>query len=65
MQAARGSAERPDAVLEAAPQTLVEVVYGGRKFADALRAGDLIVEGDKSVAKRFVSLFPLPSPASA
>jgi ubiquinone biosynthesis protein UbiJ len=42
---------------------LASVVYGGRKFSDALRTGDLRVEGDKSVAKRFLTLFPLPERA--
>jgi len=59
----RGSATHPDAVLTASPDTFVAVVYGGRKFADAVRTGDLTVEGDKAVAKRFVGLFPMPTPA--
>ncbi|HEY0140667.1 MAG TPA: winged helix-turn-helix transcriptional regulator [Thermoanaerobaculia bacterium] len=60
----RGSAERPDAVIETTAEGLVAVVYAGRKFTDALRAGELKVEGDKAVAKRFVTLFPMPQPAS-
>jgi hypothetical protein len=44
---------------------LAGVVYGGRKFADALRSGALRVEGDKSLAKRFLTFFPLPEQASA
>jgi len=35
------------------------------KFADAMRSGDLKVEGDKAAAKRFVTLFPLPARATA
>jgi len=33
---------------------------GGRKLTDALRTGDARVEGDMAVARRFLSLFPLP-----
>jgi len=60
MQLDRGRAPRPHAVIESRPDTLAQVVYGGRKLADALRTGDARVEGDKSAARRFLSLFPLP-----
>lgn len=60
----RGSAERPDAVIETTPEGLVAVVYAGRKFTEAVKAGELKVEGDKAVARRFVTLFPMPPPAS-
>jgi DNA-binding HxlR family transcriptional regulator/putative sterol carrier protein len=65
MDLVRGTADDPDAVLAASVQTLVGVIYGGRKLADAVREGDLVIEGDKAVAKRFVTLFPLPHPASS
>jgi DNA-binding HxlR family transcriptional regulator/putative sterol carrier protein len=65
LELTRGSAANADAILEATPDTLVAVVYAGRKFADAVRAGELKVEGDKAVGKRFVTLFPMPEPASA
>jgi DNA-binding HxlR family transcriptional regulator/putative sterol carrier protein len=61
----RGPADHPDAVLEATPDTFVAVAYGGRKFAEAVRAGDLRVDGDKAAAKRFFTLFPLASTAPA
>lgn len=60
----RGSASDPDAILETDPNTLVAVVYGGRKFADAVKTGEMKVEGNKAVAKKFVTLFPLPKPAA-
>ena len=65
MTLARGEAVHPDAIIEAAPQALVAVAYMGRKFAEAVRAGELKVEGDKNVAKQFLSLFPMPAPVSA
>src|SRR5882672_9629447 len=51
------------AVLSAAPDTLAALVYGGRKLTEALRSGDVKVEGDKSSVKRFLTLFPLPERA--
>ena len=62
---ARGNATQPDAVIEATAATLTALVYGGRKLAEALRSGDLKIEGDKSAVKRFLTLFPLPEPAPA
>lgn len=43
------------------PATLASVVYGGRPIADAEAAGTLRLAGDRSLAERFVTLFPLPA----
>ena len=59
----RGAASKADAVIAADPNMLAAVIYGGVKLSDALRAGEIAVEGDKSVARRFVTLFSLPEPA--
>ena len=56
----RGEADHPDAILEADAASVVALVYEGRKLNDMIRAGDVRVEGDKNVVKRFVTLFPLP-----
>ena len=61
----RGSAVKPDAVISTDAPTLAGLVYGGMKLADALQAGSAQVEGDKSVVRRFQSLFPLPQTVSA
>lgn len=60
----RGSAERPDAIIEAGSATLAGVVYGDLSLAEALRSGDVKVEGDQTAAERFLTLFPLPEPAA-
>ncbi len=60
----RGSAERPGATIETDPATLAALVYDGRPLAEALRSGDLKVEGDESAVARFLDLFPLPAPAA-
>ena len=61
----RGPAVRPDAVIETDSNTLAAIVYGGRKLAEATRAGAVKIEGDKAAARRFITLFPLPETAHA
>jgi DNA-binding HxlR family transcriptional regulator len=59
----RGAAERPDVIVEADPGTLTDLVYAGRPLAEALEAGDLKIEGNRSAFEHFLGLFPLPAPA--
>lgn len=47
-------------VFETDPVTLASVVYGGRPIADAEASGALTVTGDRALAERYVTLFPLP-----
>jgi DNA-binding HxlR family transcriptional regulator len=61
----RGSADRPDAVIETDPGVLAEIVYDGRDLDEAIRMGELTVFGDRSAVDRFVTLFALPEPAPA
>lgn len=63
MEIGRSSASRPDAVIATDSDSLAALVYGGGKLGDALRSGSLKIEGDKSVVKRFLTLFPMPKPA--
>jgi len=60
---ARGGAQNPLAVIDTDPGTLARVLWHGRKIAAALRSGDLRIEGDRSAARRFLALFPAPTPA--
>jgi DNA-binding HxlR family transcriptional regulator/putative sterol carrier protein len=60
----RGVAERLDTVIETDPATLAALVYEGRDLAEALRSGEVKIEGDESAVTRFLSLFPLPEPAA-
>jgi DNA-binding HxlR family transcriptional regulator len=57
----RGTADAPDAILETDPATLATVLWHGRKLDEALRAGEVRVEGNRRAVARFVRLFPLPS----
>ena len=61
----RGSADRPDAVVEADPATLAALVYEGRRLDEALRSGEIKIEGDRSAVEQFLGLFPLPAAAAA
>jgi DNA-binding HxlR family transcriptional regulator len=60
IEVARGETKEPDAVIETQPGTLAGVVWGGSRLADAMRSGSIKVDGNKSLAKRFFSLFPPP-----
>ncbi len=55
----RGTAEHPTATIETDPSTLETVAFGMRSLDDAESAGDLRIDGDKAVAERFLSLFPV------
>jgi DNA-binding HxlR family transcriptional regulator/putative sterol carrier protein len=60
----RGGSETPDATIETDPATLAALVFEGRQLAEALRAGDVKIEGGKEAVERFLSLFVLPEPAA-
>jgi DNA-binding HxlR family transcriptional regulator/putative sterol carrier protein len=55
----------PNATITTDPTTLIEVLHGERRLAEALTAGDLRISGDKRLGRRFTTLFPLPEPAPA
>jgi|SRR6185312_448273 len=59
----RATVPHPDAIIDSDSNTLAGLAYGGSKLADALRSGNLRIEGDKAVVKRFLTLFPMPPPA--
>jgi ubiquinone biosynthesis protein UbiJ len=53
----RGAAERPDAVIDTNPATLAELVWHGRRLAQAIRAGEVKIEGSRSAVEAFLRLF--------
>jgi len=63
LEVVRGSADRPDASIETDAGTLAALVYDDRELAEALRSGDVKIEGDELAVERFLELFPLPVPA--
>jgi len=57
----RGSAVKADATLDTDVATLRTLVVGGsRPLVDAVRAGDLRLEGDHEAAARLIRCFPRP-----
>jgi DNA-binding HxlR family transcriptional regulator/putative sterol carrier protein len=64
LEIARGTAEQPDATVEAEAGTLAALVYDELELDDPLSSGDLGIEGDRAVVERFLALFPLPEPAA-
>jgi DNA-binding HxlR family transcriptional regulator len=63
-EVSRGGAERPDATIETDAGTLAALIYEGHELAEAVRSGDVKIEGDESAVERFLTLFPLPEPAA-
>ena len=61
----RGSAVHTDAIVETDAGTMTALVYGERRLDEALRAGDVRIEGDRSAVAQFLTFFPLPTPAAS
>lgn len=57
----RAVAENPDVAIASEDAALIAaVVYGGQPLTAMEQAGAIRIEGDRALAERFVSLFPLP-----
>jgi DNA-binding HxlR family transcriptional regulator len=56
----RGPLENVDVVFAGAAPAIAAAVYGGQPLTALGRAGLLAVDGDRALAERFVTLFPLP-----
>jgi DNA-binding HxlR family transcriptional regulator/putative sterol carrier protein len=59
----RGPAEDPDAIVDSDATTFSAVVWNGRDLNEAIRAGELRLEGDRRAVDRLIGLFPKPEPA--
>ncbi|WP_310349491.1 winged helix-turn-helix transcriptional regulator [Methylobacterium sp. BE186] len=59
----RGPLEGADLVFSGPAPVIAAAIYGGQSF-EAL-AGALSLEGDRALAERFVTLFPLPPKATS
>ena len=57
-----GAPPAPDAVVETDAGTLLALAHRRAKLDQALRAGDIAIEGDAEAVERFVGLFTLPEP---
>lgn len=54
-----------DVIFESDPINLASVIYGGRPIAAAEADGALTIIGDRALAERYITLFPLPAKTDA
>jgi DNA-binding HxlR family transcriptional regulator len=64
LRIAAGPLDDADLVVTGAAHVLAGAIYGGQTLAALERAGALRIEGDRALAERLVTLFPLPSKAT-
>ncbi|MCG7392989.1 winged helix-turn-helix transcriptional regulator [Microvirga sp. ACRRW] len=64
IEIARSPLDDADLVFTGTPPVMAGAIYGGQPLEALESAGVLKIEGDRALAKRFVSLFPLPPKAS-
>jgi DNA-binding HxlR family transcriptional regulator len=64
-ESARGDPDGADVVFTGTAQGLAAFVYGGQPAEALEAAGILKVEGDRELAARFATLFPLPPKAGS
>ena len=46
------------------PAVIAAAIYGGQKLELLEESGGLRIEGDRALAERFITLFPLPPKAA-
>jgi hypothetical protein len=63
LEVGRGDVSGADVVLAAPPMVLAKSVYGGVPLGRLERQGAVEIVGDRDVAERFVTFFPLPAKA--
>lgn len=63
LDAARGALGEADVVFEGTARMVAAAIYGGQDLATLEAAGALVIRGDRAVAARFLTLFPLPPKA--
>jgi DNA-binding HxlR family transcriptional regulator len=61
----RGGIDRADAVFIGEAPAIAAAVYGGQPLKTLAAQGRLMVEGDRKLAERFLTLFPLPPKAES
>jgi DNA-binding HxlR family transcriptional regulator len=64
LQLARGSADHPDATIQADPDALAALLGNPRQLAAAQRSGAVTIGGDRQAVARLLGLFPQPEPAA-
>lgn len=59
----RAEGDRPDAVVEAEPGIIKDIIWNGHQLDDAEKLGDLSITGDRRIVEQLVRMFPLPEVA--
>jgi ubiquinone biosynthesis protein UbiJ len=59
----RSDLEGADLIFTTSPVMLAAAVYSGQPLEAFEKSGELHIEGDRALAERFVTLFPLPPKA--
>ena len=65
IEVGRGGPDHADATIDTDPGTLDAVLWDGRPLADALRSGEIRIDGDTAAVERLVRLLPMPDSAAA
>jgi hypothetical protein len=65
IEIAAGPVAGADLVLTGTARAIAAAIYGGQALDALEAAGALTVDGDRALAERFVTLFPLPPKADA
>ena len=60
IEIAAGPLDGADVIFTGAAPAIAGAIYGGQKLAALEEAGALRIDGDRALAERFVTLFPLP-----
>lgn len=60
----RSALDRCDVVFAGEPAVIAAAIYGGQKLELLEESGGLRIEGDRALAERFITLFPLPPKAA-
>ena len=63
IEIASGTLDEADLIFTGTPPAIASAIYGGQALAELETAGALRVEGDRALAERFTTLFPLPPKA--
>ena len=64
IEIAHGDPAGADVVFTGPPPLIAATIYGGQEIADLEATGALAVTGNRRLAKRFVTWFPLPAKVS-
>jgi DNA-binding HxlR family transcriptional regulator len=65
LELSRGPAEGPDAIIETDPGTLAGILWHGRSLRQAVRSGEVRLDGNRTLVESFLGLFPLPEEVSS